>query len=91
MSSSEAYASRNYFFVSSLMSICLSTEVKWQWAMLVLGTTAVSELLLSLMVLQLVLVDRNPFWRCFVLSYIKGYLQWQIPHTRTTFHIFTLC
>ena len=44
-SSSEAHTSRNHLFLSrdfhelwhSLMSICLFTEVKWQWATLVLG------------------------------------------------------
>ena len=48
------------------MSICLFTEVKRQWAMLVLGwvttsmhTTRISDSF------ALMLLDQNPFWPCF--------------------------
>ena len=48
----------------SMMSIFLFTEVQ-QWAMLVLGMgDPFCILLVSLMALQLVLVDRNPFPPC---------------------------
>ena len=52
MSLGRAYISRNKFFLSpnfhqlwhSVMSICLLTEVKRQWATLVLGSVTVSVL-----------------------------------------------
>ena len=54
------------------MSTCLITEVKQQWAMLVLGWVATSSaLLVSLMTLRLTLMDRNPFqpcWNSFQMS-----------------------
>ena len=52
-----------------MISICLSVEVKRQWATLLLGLmTASGTLLLSLMALWLMLVDRNPFWPCFTFG-----------------------
>ena len=45
----------------SMMSICLFAEVKWQWAMLVLGW-------LTMHVFDgftFMLVDANPFWPSF--------------------------
>ena len=72
---SEARASRDHFFSSpdfdqlwpSMMTACLFTEVKQQWATLVLGDRF-SALLLSLMALQHSLLDRNPFWPCLCLN-----------------------
>ena len=68
-SSSEARASRDYFFFlfflsldfhelwCSVMSICLFTEVKQQWATLVLGWVTTSVHYSCLMALWLALVD----------------------------------
>ena len=51
----------------SVMSICLITEVKRQWAEVSPGMgDRLSALLVSLMALGLALVDRNPFWPCFL-------------------------
>ena len=47
------------------MSICFIAEVKLQWAMLVLGWVTVSVHYMSLMALQLTLLDQNPFRTCF--------------------------
>ena len=77
-SSSEAHASRNLFFClssdfhelwCSLMSTCLFTEVKRQWATLVLGWVTASVHYLCLMALQLALVDQNPFRPCFFFRF----------------------
>ena len=46
------------------MSIRLSTEVKRQWATLVLGWVTTSVHYCCLMALQLALVDQNPFRPC---------------------------
>ena len=63
---------RPWFFLSldfheswySKMSTYLCTKVKQQWATLTLGwgVDHFSVLLVSLMALQLALVDQNPFW-----------------------------
>ena len=51
------------------MSTCLITEVKQQWATLLLGwVTRLSALLVFLIVWRLALVDRTPFWPCFFFS-----------------------
>ena len=74
MSSSEARTSRDFFsfFLSpdfhelwhSVMTTSLITEVKQQWAALVLQLTCLSVLLVSMMALRLSLVDQNPFQLC---------------------------
>ena len=54
-----------------MMSACLFTEAKRQWAQLVVGwvTTSVHYFLfVSLMALQLTLVDQNPFRPCLSVS-----------------------
>ena len=52
----------------SMMSICLFTEVKQQWATLVLGWVTASVHCSCLWWgLQLALVDENPFQPCFAL------------------------
>ena len=43
----------------SMMSTCLITEVKWQWATLVLAWVTAS--------LRLALVDQNHFWPCLLI------------------------
>ena len=56
------------FMNCGALSTCLITEVKQQWATLVLGwVTASGHCSLYLMALQLALVDRNPFWPCLFL------------------------
>ena len=60
------------------MSTCLITEVKRQCAMLVLMGDRLSALLVSLMALQLMLVDRNPFRPC-LLHFLEGVGPWNQP------------
>ena len=69
MSSGKIHASGDFFLSPdfhelwcSMMNICLCTEIKRQWAMLVLGwVTAVVHYSYQLMALRLMLVDRNTF------------------------------
>ena len=50
----------------SMMTICLLTEVKWQWAVIVLGwvTVSIRDQLWDVSS-GLALGDRNTFWPCF--------------------------
>ena len=62
-----------FFSVSGLSLImvlcdeCLFTEVKRQLVTLILGWVTTSLcLVMSLMALRLTLVDKNPFWPCYL-------------------------
>ena len=72
--SRKAGSSRDHLFLSpdfhelwsSVMSICLFTEVMVAMGCISIGIgDRSSALLMSLMALQLMLVDQNPFWPCF--------------------------
>ena len=54
----------------SKMSTCLFTEVKKQWAALVLWMgNRISAVLMSL-TLHLTLIDQNPLWSCFIFDMV---------------------
>ena len=56
----------------SVMSACLFTEVKRQWAVSTWIGDRFSALLVFLMALQLAPADRNPFHPCYLLFIISS-------------------
>ena len=56
----------------SVMSACLFTKVKQQWATLVRGCVTVNALLVSLMAWQIELEDQNSFFGLFLLEATEG-------------------